>query len=287
MPKKKSVSKETPVFDMSDHSSDSEEELVGDLFGTEEETAPEPEPTFEVYARNPLYIKDDDTPKELKIRLVGSHPLWAHHLWNASKVFASMFDEHPSLCRDKTVLELGAGGALPSLVASLYATKVVVTDYPDDELIDNIRYNISSNLGDRSNIVADGYVWGTATDKLREHLPPNHTTYDVIILSDLVFNHSQHHALLRTCRELLTPKTGRVYVFYTHHRPHLAHKDLEFFEIAQRPVLENVDPDDRELLGYGLKADHFVKKKMHVMFEEDPGDEEVRATVHGWQLWLP
>lgn len=89
----------------------------------------------------------EDDVSSLTIRLVGSHPLWAHHLWNASKVFASFFDKNKEICRDKCVLELGAGGALPSLVAALNgARKVVVTDYPDSELIDNIRQNVSTNL---------------------------------------------------------------------------------------------------------------------------------------------
>lgn len=233
-----------------------------------------------------MYV--DDAHKEIKIRLVGSHPLWAHHLWNASKVFASLFDTNPRLVQDKYILELGAGGALPGLVAALNgAAKVVITDYPDKELIDNIQYNVDHNLpSGASNVAVEGYVWGTATDKLKTHLPPTRQTFDVLILSDLVFNHSQHHAMLKTCRELLTPKTGRVYVFYTHHRPHLAHRDLEFFEVAKRPELEEVDEEDRENLGYGFKVDHFMTQKMGVMFKEDPGDEQVRATVHGWQLWL-
>jgi nicotinamide N-methyltransferase len=234
-------------------------------------------------------LSTDDAHKELKIKLVGSHPLWAHHLWNASKVFASLFDNDPRLVKEKYILELGAGGALPSLVAARNgAAKVVVTDYPDTELIENIQYNVDHNISapQKSNVIVDGYVWGTATDTLRSYLPASQTTYDVLILSDLVFNHSQHHAMLKTCRALLTPKTGRVYVFYTHHRPHLAHRDLEFFEIAQRPIRDDVEEEDRDLLGYGFKADHFMTQKMNVMFEEDPGDEEVRATVHGWQLWF-
>jgi nicotinamide N-methyltransferase len=221
----------------------------------------------------------------LNIKLVGSHPLWAHHLWNASKVFASLFDKTPRLVENKTVLELGAGGALPSLVAALNgASKVVVTDYPDKELIDNIQYNVDHNIPNNNIVIVDGYVWGTATDKLKDQLQKD--TFDVIILSDLVFNHSQHHAMLKTCKELLTPKTGRVYVFYTHHRPHLAHRDLEFFDIAARLVNPDVDPEDREALGYGFKTDHFMTEMMDVMFKEDPGDEQVRSTVHGWQLWL-
>lgn len=56
------------------------------------------------------------------------------------------------------MLELGAGAGLPSLVCALNgASKVVVTDYPDAELIDNLRYNIEHcNLLPKSpNIVAE------------------------------------------------------------------------------------------------------------------------------------
>lgn len=216
---------------------------------------------------------------------MGSHPLWAHHLWNASKVFASLFDTTPSLVQDKYILELGAGGALPSLVASLNgAASVVVTDYPDKELIDNIQYNVDQIKA--PNVIVDGYIWGTNTEKLQSYLPAGKSTYDVLILSDLVFNHSQHHAMLKTCRALLTPNTGRVYVFYTHHRPHLAHRDLKFFEIATRPYRQDVDEQDKDVVGYGFQVEEFMTEKMNVMFEEDPGDEQVRATVHGWRLWL-
>ena len=46
-----------------------------------------------------------------------------------------------------SVLELGAAAALPSMVAALNgARKVVVTDYPDPELVENIVYNVDHNL---------------------------------------------------------------------------------------------------------------------------------------------
>lgn len=62
-------------------------------------------------------------------------------------MFASLFDQHPQLVQGKTLLELGAGGALPSLVAATHQpAKVVVTDYPDAELIENIQYNVDQNL---------------------------------------------------------------------------------------------------------------------------------------------
>jgi len=56
------------------------------------------------------------------------------------------------------VLELGAGGGLPSLVCALSgAAHVVVTDYPDADLIENLRYNIThcGPLPQNSNIVAE------------------------------------------------------------------------------------------------------------------------------------
>jgi nicotinamide N-methyltransferase len=45
--------------------------------------------------------------------------------------------------KGRYVLELGAGAGLPSLVCAINgAVGVVVTDYPDSELIENLNYNI-------------------------------------------------------------------------------------------------------------------------------------------------
>jgi nicotinamide N-methyltransferase len=68
----------------------------------------------------------------------------------------------------KTILELGAGGGLPSLVCALSgAAKVVVTDYPDADLIDNLRYNVThcDSLPSGGHIVAE--VRSTATITIR------------------------------------------------------------------------------------------------------------------------
>ena len=58
------------------------------------------------------------SPSTLKLRLVGQHSLWANHLWNASKVLADYLDSLPDLVEGKRILELGAGGALPSFIAA-------------------------------------------------------------------------------------------------------------------------------------------------------------------------
>jgi EEF1A N-terminal glycine/lysine methyltransferase len=49
-----------------------------------------------------------------------------HASWNAAKCFADYLDENASeFCHGKTVLELGAGGALPSIVCMLNGAKQV------------------------------------------------------------------------------------------------------------------------------------------------------------------
>ncbi|KAJ4463834.1 putative methyltransferase-domain-containing protein [Lentinula edodes] len=236
--------------------------------------------------------------KEFRIRLVGSHPLWGHHLWNSALSVASYLEQHPSLFHNQNILELGAGGALPSLVAAESgARKVVITDYPDPDLIQNIEYNVQENVdvARKGNVAVQGYVWGHSIHPLLASLQnesnSNEDLFDLIILSDLIFNHSQHDALFKTCRLALkpSPKSSTspsnddatkasspssllepsLLVFYTHHRPHLAHRDMEFFEKAR---------------DQGWNCVEVVTQKFDPMFPEDPGEEEIRATVHGWLL---
>ncbi len=55
----------------------------------------------------------------LQIRLIGHHSLWAHCLWNASVVLSRFIDQGQVAVRGRSVLELGAGAAVPSIVAAL------------------------------------------------------------------------------------------------------------------------------------------------------------------------
>ena len=50
-----------------------------------------------------------------------------------------------------SLLELGAAGALPSLMAACNdAAKVVITDYPEQVLIDMIDNNVKKNLSEET-----------------------------------------------------------------------------------------------------------------------------------------
>ncbi|KAG0002746.1 nicotinamide n-methyltransferase [Entomortierella chlamydospora] len=279
--------------------SESSDGEMGNMFALPREfSPPPPEPTYEIFTR----ADKEKQPSEIKLRLVGSHPLWGHHLWNAAKVFANWMDSHPEYSNNKNVLELGAGAALPSFVAAINgASKVVITDYPDNDLISNIQFNaeqVVPQLTQDGVVIVQGYLWGSNTRPLLARLNPSTSEtpeprelYDTIILSDLLFNHSQHRSMLKTCKETLKPRTGRVFVFFTHHRPWLADADNKFFEIAAAPVIDppagdESSDDERDLGGFGFKVEKVLEEKMTPMFSEDPGSEEVRATIHGYIMWL-
>ncbi|PPQ74708.1 hypothetical protein CVT26_007559 [Gymnopilus dilepis] len=264
------------VFEVSKHAC-----LLNGIAPTEKEPPrpPTPEPTVATYTRDAQNLPSDESWREIRIRLVGSHPLWAHYLWNAALALASYLDSNRDIYFNRNVLELGAGGSLPSIVAAKNgARKVVITDYPDSVLLENISHNVSENVEKEKLGRVDGYIWGQPVDRVLGALPIDdpHRKFHLVILSDLIFNHSQHDALLKTCEAVLVEKVpdgGRddpcVLVFYSHHRPHLAHRDMEFFKKAE----------DR-----GWACEEIITKIFPPMFPEDPGEELIRSTVHGWRL---
>lgn len=163
----------------------------------------------------------------IPLRLVGTHPLWGHYLWNAAPTLSTYLEEHPELVRGKYVLELGAAAGLPSIVAAkLGARGVVATDYPDPDLMHNLEYNLQKHGGNTAQAV--GYIWGAECTPLLAHAPD---AFDTLLLSDLIFNHQAHPALVDTLDRCMRDD-GRALVFFSHHRPHLSERDLGFFALA-------------------------------------------------------
>lgn len=140
------------------------------------------------------------------------------------------------------------------------AKHVVVTDYPDAELVENLQWNIDHCAPSPipRNIEAKGYLWGAQIANLTSGLPDGGDKFDLLILADLLFNHSEHAKLVSTVQKTLKqgPDTQAL-VFFTPYRPWLLQKDLMFFDLARESglVVEKI-------------FEHAMEK---VMFEEDPG----------------
>jgi nicotinamide N-methyltransferase len=257
---------------------------LSDLFNEPQDFyPPSPKPTTEKH--NLL------SGRELSLRLVGHNPLWGHHLWNAGRVISTYLESQASLIKGKTVLELGAGAGLPSLVCAILGAKtVVVTDFPDPDLIENIWHNIEhcqalTAVGEHVDIpkvvIAEGYLWGADPAPLLAHIAPTGNAhpatgktssgFDILILADLLFNHSEHAKLIATVQQTLSHSpSSKAFVFFTPYRPWLLEKDLAFFDLAREAGF-NVEKE----------LEKMVEK---VMFEEDRGDEKIRRTVFGYML---
>ncbi|KAH3759171.1 nicotinamide nmethyltransferase [Pelomyxa schiedti] len=219
---------------------------------------------------------NNNNVRTLPIRLVSDHPLYGHLLWNAGISLSDFLESDPAIIRAKSVLELGAGGGLPSIICALEGAKrVVITDYPDEPLLENIRYNVNENIPATfkaaCSVEVMGHLWGKAPESL---LGPGGEKFDVILLSDLIFNHSCHVSMLETCVACLKPQTGKIIVTYSHHVPRNADKDLMFFTLAKNPP-------------FNFMCEHLWDRVMQPMFPEDSGPVEVRSQVHCYLLTLP
>jgi len=123
-------------------------------------------------------------------------------------------------------------------VASILgASHVVVTDYPDADLLSNLAYNVSHSgltLPQQNRISVSGHAFGSSTQPLLSNLPPTASKFHTLILADLLFNHHCHAALLLTMQATLARTAdARALVFFTPYRPWLLHKDMAFFALAE------------------------------------------------------
>lgn len=238
---------------------------------------PPPAAHFAEYERSIVSPESKSQIGKIQLRLVGSSPLWGHLLWNAGIYTAKHLDRNTQLVKGKKVLELGAAAGLPSLVSSMIgAEKVVSTDYPDADLLQNIQYNVDHVLFEgksvseisQRNIVVEGYIWGNDYSPLQKHIGGTGAKFDFIILSDLVFNHTEHTKLLQTTKDLLADD-GKALVVFSPHRPWLLNDDLQFFETAKE---------------FGLKPEFIEMVNWKPMFEEDEETSEVRSRVYAHYL---
>ncbi|KAL7269785.1 hypothetical protein RUND412_007542 [Rhizina undulata] len=144
---------------------------------------------------------------DLKLRLADPDPsnnsLFAHFLWNAGLQAAEIIITGEISMANETVLEFGAGAGLPGIVSALSGAKeTVLSDYPAEELLSNIRQNVLTNTPPdlQKSVSVIGHVWGDLTDPLCESSARKFTR---VIAADCMWMDWQHENLCASINRIL------------------------------------------------------------------------------------
>ncbi|XP_041987531.1 methyltransferase-like protein 22 [Aricia agestis] len=131
--------------------------------------------------------------------------------------------------KDKTVLELGAGTGLASIVASMYAKKVVCTDLETGGILDLIKLNVTNNekfVKSDFQVMALDFMDRNWNESLSNAIIET----DIIIAADVIYDDDVTEAFIYTIEKILNskpPKTLYIilekrYVFTVEHRDSVA-----------------------------------------------------------------
>ena len=117
-------------------------------------------------------------------------PYWAK-VWPSAIALVKVIQKHPSLIKDKTVLELGAGVGLPALMIADITKSIIISDY-DSEAVELLRKNITHLQ--LQNVRAMQLDWNTI---------PENITAEVIILSDVNYDPTQFETLTKLIEKFI------------------------------------------------------------------------------------
>lgn len=161
--------------------------------------------------------------------------LFSHYLWNSSLQLAELIEAgtlKPSSSSTSTTtslgpplsdfditnlstIELGAGTALPSLLSSLLgAQRVVITDYPAKEILENLHANTKRNVrpslspldpAAASPVAVEGHSWGDLSTPLAQG---NRRAFDRVFVCDCLWMAWQHAELHKSIEWFLKEGPG-------------------------------------------------------------------------------
>lgn len=118
-------------------------------------------------------------------------PYWAE-LWPSALALAEFILTNPELVRNKKVLEIGCGLALPGIVAGKFANEVLLTDYlPDPVAYAN--YNWSLNHP------------SVPSAELLDWRNPSVERYDVLLASDIAYESRAFIPLINNLNRMIKP----------------------------------------------------------------------------------
>ena len=167
--------------------------------------------------RNSAGVAPAFAKESLELTLAESSPdLMAQFVWQSSITLADRIALGVVPLSGKRVVELGAGAGAPGIAAALSGTaaSVTITDYPDEEIVANIKRNVCRSGAECS---VEGFCWGKdASGLLERSAAPE--GFDVILMADTLWMGDRHDILLQSCSDLLqNTESARIFLAYMHH----------------------------------------------------------------------
>lgn len=184
--------------------------------------------------------------------------LFAHRVWSGSIYLSEFLSKNASTyIKNKSTIEFGAGTALPSLVALALGSSVsIITDYPDKEVIQTIKETVGRNWercgypSGRVGVV--GHEWGRGVEEVHNKLlclcsTTKNAKFDVAFLSECLWMHRSHEALVQSVDRLLHATTGKAIFTYAHHVPGYESADDAFFDLCERRGFATIHTESRAM----------------------------------------
>ena len=203
-----------------------------------------------------LAVPEGPARAPLRLSLAdGSVRLMAQHVWQSALTLSEELAHGRVPVAGRCVLELGAGAALPGLLARrLGARSVVVSDYPEACIVANMEKNVAANQvpGVDCPAAVAAFGWGTDCAPLLAAEPSGCGAYDMLLLADTLWLEDQHRNLCSSLRDLAAAsrrvhgdsRWRAVFTFMNHdngkgvaHRFfQMAHKDFGLHVVEARTI---------------------------------------------------
>ena len=215
---------------------------------------------------------------------VDERPLYVDDVWPGCKLLSRYIDENALCAGKKNVVELGAGCALPSVVAAVAgANLVVATDYPAPGVIDTIRDVFVANQLDVNSSPSSlactctphALEWGNVTHEkeVLSLLPGSKSGYDLCLVAEPLWQDTFpcHSELAHSISAMVGNEGGYALLSFCH-RPnniHVPERDLSFFQTAREK--------------HGLQSECIMSIKGE--YSDVQVTDGTRIDVHLYKLW--
>ena len=95
--------------------------------------------------------------------------------------------------------------------------------------------------------------------------------FDIVIMCDVIFNHSEHRKLLNTLRDVVAPD-GLVWCVFSHYRPWFKERDLALLTMA------------REEFGFDVEHVETLRYPDTTVPTDNRADPESLQTVYAYRF---